>query len=105
LHYDTEFVWPSLEQAYLGSEGFCYGLSSHFGILVDGTVVPCCLDKEGKIPLGDANTKSIESILQNEKAREILNGFRQRKLVNSLCQRCNYIDRFATKSPEVQFSS
>ncbi len=95
LHYDTEFVWPSLDQEILGTEGFCYGLSSHFGILVDGTVVPCCLDKEGNIPLGNANTETIIDILNNPQTQSLLKGFKNRKLTNPLCQRCNYIERFS----------
>lgn len=94
LHFDTEFVWPSLDLPILGTQGKCYGLSSHFGILADGTVVPCCLDKEGKIPLGSLEERSLLEILDNPKSMEILNGFKNRKLVNPLCQRCNYIERF-----------
>ncbi len=94
LHYDTEFIWPALDLPVLGSSGTCYGLTSHFGILVDGTVVPCCLDKEGNIPLGNINETSIHEILDSEKAMSILNGFQNRKLIDPLCQRCNYITRF-----------
>ena len=94
LHYDTEFTWPSLDLPYLGNVGTCYGLTSHFGILAEGTVVPCCLDKEAKIPLGNANTESIESILNSTKALDVLNGFQNRKLVDPLCQRCDYVTRF-----------
>lgn len=99
LHYDTEFVWPDLEQPVLGTQGFCYGLNSHFGILADGTVVPCCLDKEGKIPLGHVQHEPILDILQNSKSQALLKGFAQKKLIHPLCQRCNYIERFdKTKS-------
>lgn len=94
LHYDTEFIWPNLNLPFLGSEGRCYGLSQHFGILADGTVVPCCLDKEGLIPLGDAKTHSLSEILNSETAQNILQGFQNKKLINPLCQRCNYIQRF-----------
>jgi radical SAM protein with 4Fe4S-binding SPASM domain len=94
LHFDTEFTWPALDLPILGSRGTCYGLSSHFGVLADGTVVPCCLDKEGKIPLGHIRESSIASILASEKAQSILNGFKKNKLVEDLCQRCNYITRF-----------
>jgi radical SAM protein with 4Fe4S-binding SPASM domain len=94
LHFDTEFTWPALDLPILGERGTCYGLSSHFGVLADGTVVPCCLDKEGKIPLGNVKEESIEAILGNEKAQKILTGFKNNKLVEKLCQRCNYITRF-----------
>ncbi len=94
LHYDTEFIWPSMDLPVLGTVGSCYGLSSHIGILVDGNVVPCCLDKEGNIPLGKIQDQTVSEILVSEKAQAILKGFQQKKLVESLCQRCQYIERF-----------
>ncbi|MCB0348406.1 MAG: SPASM domain-containing protein, partial [Bdellovibrionales bacterium] len=94
LHYDTEFIWPALHLPVLGTKGFCYGLKSHIGILVDGTVVPCCLDKEGNIPLGNINESSIDEILNSDRSLAIIKGFQQRKLVENLCQRCQYIERF-----------
>lgn len=94
LHFDTEFIWPSLDLPELGKKGTCYGLSSHFGVLADGTVVPCCLDKEGKIPLGHISETPILDILQNEKSQALIKGFKENKLINPLCQKCNYITRF-----------
>ena len=94
LHFDTEFIWPSLDLPVLGTSGTCYGLSSHFGILVDGTVVPCCLDKEAAITLGHVNDSPILSILDSPRAKNMLAGFKQRQLKESLCQRCQYIERF-----------
>jgi radical SAM protein with 4Fe4S-binding SPASM domain len=94
LHFDTEFIWPSLELPVLGVKGTCYGLSNHFGILADGTVVPCCLDKEAAIPLGNIAEESVAAILDSPRAEAILKGFRERKLVEELCQKCQYIERF-----------
>jgi len=94
LHFDTEFVWPALDLPVIGDTGRCYGLSSHFGILVDGTVVPCCLDKEGSIPLGSAHEERIIDILDSPRSLKILRGFRERKLTEELCRRCDYIERF-----------
>jgi radical SAM protein with 4Fe4S-binding SPASM domain len=95
LHFDTEFVWPALELPFLGDQGRCHGLSNHFGILVDGTVVPCCLDKEGRIALGNVSESPVLEILETARAKKILQGFRERKLIEPLCQRCQYIERFA----------
>lgn len=94
LHFDTEFIWPSVDLPILGTKGTCYGLSSHFGILVDGTVVPCCLDKEGAIPLGNIRDQEVLEILDSPRSQALLQGFRQKKLVENLCQRCQYIERF-----------
>ena len=97
LQFDTEFVWPDLSLPVLGQRGTCHGLSTHFGVLVDGTVVPCCLDKEGQIPLGSLASQPIGNILSQPRAREILAGFKRGDLIEPLCQRCNYIERFEGK--------
>ncbi len=94
LHFDTEFTWPSLDLPVLGESGRCHGLSTHFGVLVDGTVVPCCLDKEGGIALGRIQEAPLLEILESQRARAVLNGFRSGKLVEDLCKRCQYIERF-----------
>lgn len=98
LHFDTEFIWPDLNLPTLGIQGTCYGLSSHIGILVDGTVVPCCLDKEGVMDLGNIQDSSLEEILTSSRAMKILLGFKKNKLEESLCQRCQYIERFQKPS-------
>lgn len=94
LHFDTEFIWPSLDLPTLGVQGTCYGLKSHFGIHADGTVVPCCLDKEASIPLGNIKNQSVQDIINSPRAQNILQGFRNRNLVEELCQKCQYIERF-----------
>jgi radical SAM protein with 4Fe4S-binding SPASM domain len=94
LHFDTEFVWPSMDLPEHGNKGRCYGLSSHFGILVDGTVVPCCLDKEGVISLGNIHEQGLEEILASKRAQTIVKGFRRGILEEDLCKRCQYIERF-----------
>jgi len=94
MHYDTEFTWPSLDLPVLGTKGTCYGMRSHIGILVDGTVVPCCLDKEGAIPLGSLNELPLLEILDSPRAQALLKGFQNHRLVEDLCQRCQYIERF-----------
>jgi len=94
LHFDTEFTWPDISLPVLGESGTCYGLRSHFGVLVDGTVVPCCLDKEGNVPLGNLINQPLKEILTSPRARAIVQGFRSRKLMEELCKRCQYIERF-----------
>lgn len=94
LHFDTEFVWPALQLPVLGESGTCYGLRSHFGVLIDGTVVPCCLDKEGNIPLGNLIQQPLHEILATPRAKGMVEGFRNRQLHEELCKRCQYIERF-----------
>lgn len=98
LHFDTEFIWPNLELPVLGDNGSCYGLSSHFGVLADGTVVPCCLDKEASIPLGNVHERTVIEILDSRRAQDMIKGFKQKRLLEDLCQRCQYIERFSDKN-------
>ena len=94
LEYGDRFEWPDRE-APLGSESvFCYGLRDHFGILSDGTVIPCCLDRDGVISLGNVFESPIEEILTSERAQNILRGFDRRHAVEDLCRRCGYARRF-----------
>ncbi len=94
LHFDSRFIWPSMEQAIKSEHGRCHGLKSHIGIHADGTVVPCCLDKEAVINLGNIHNESLEEIYAKNQTKKILNGFNQGRLVHELCKRCDYITRF-----------
>lgn len=94
LHLDTRFVWPDLLLPVLEEKGFCYGLTSHFGVLVDGTVVPCCLDGGGNMALGSIIDDDLNNILNSPRAKVIIKGFRQRKIKEELCKRCDYRTRF-----------
>lgn len=96
LHFDSRFEWPSLEATYQGDRGKCHGLSGHFGIHADGTVVPCCLDTEAKIDLGNCFEKKIDDILCSKRALKMKNGFAKGQLVEDLCKRCSYIKRFTS---------
>ena len=88
------FDWPELSGHELRTRGFCYGLRDQIGILADGTVVPCCLDHDGDIPLGNLFTQSLEEILQSPRAKAIYEGFSRRQAVEALCRRCGYASRF-----------
>jgi radical SAM protein with 4Fe4S-binding SPASM domain len=94
LHFDSRFEWPSLDLPLLGTKGRCHGLISHIGIHADGTVVPCCLDKEALITLGNCLEKDLASILNSDRALAMEHGFKNNNLVEDLCQRCPYIRRF-----------
>jgi radical SAM protein with 4Fe4S-binding SPASM domain len=93
LSMGEKFKWPSLKVEELGERAFCYGLRDHIGILVDGTVVPCCLDGEGSISLGNIFENTIEEILETKRAKDIYEGFSRRKAVEELCKRCGFINR------------
>ena len=94
LNMAEKFEWPDIQIDSLGEEVFCHGLRNQIGILVDGTVVPCCLDSEGNINLGNIFEKSMKDIVEDKRARDIYDGFSRRRAVEELCKKCGYATRF-----------
>ena len=93
LERAEKFEWPDLSAPESGTE-FCLGLRDQIAVLVDGTVVPCCLDHEGDIPLGNLLKEELEDILAGERAKAIYEGFSCRRPTEELCRRCGYASRF-----------
>lgn len=94
LEPGDRFDWPDLEAGDRGERRFCYGLRDQVGVLCDGTVVPCCLDREGDINLGNLFESSLEEIMDTPRARAIYEGFSRRRAVEPLCRSCGYSLRF-----------
>ena len=94
LEWGDRFGWPDKEAEVFGDEVTCYGLRDHFGILSDGTVVPCCLDSDGVIALGNIFDSEIGEILGSERATAMKKGFECRRATEDLCRRCQYAQRF-----------
>jgi radical SAM protein with 4Fe4S-binding SPASM domain len=93
LNQDHEFKWPDLKEPEDEGVGFCYGLRNQVAILVDGTVVPCCLDGEGVINLGNINETHFSEIIESERANNIYDGFSRRYAVEELCRKCGYREK------------
>lgn len=94
VEFGERFEWPDSNAEIKGNKFFCYGLKDQFGILADGTVVPCCLDSDGVINLGNIFSEDINSILSSERATAIAEGFKQGKASETLCKKCGYAQRF-----------
>ncbi|RAW03486.1 radical SAM/SPASM domain-containing protein [Pseudochryseolinea flava] len=94
LHFDSRFEWPSFSLPHQGTHGRCHGTVNHIGIHADGTVVPCCLDKNGAINLGNAKQQSLQDILNSERFVKMRDGFLNGVLVEEFCQHCSFITRF-----------
>lgn len=94
LEWGERFDWPDLSAGDGQAPTFCYGLRDQVGVLVDGTVVPCCLDHEGDIPLGNLFQNSLAEILDSPRARAIYDGFSQGQAREPLCQTCGFARRF-----------
>ncbi len=90
LDYGDKFDWPDLDAPDHGETVRCYGLRDQIGVLCDGTVVPCCLDHEGDIPLGNVFESDLAEILSSPRAAAISDGFDRGIAVEPLCRRCGY---------------
>lgn len=96
LENASKFDWPDSD-APVQQVQFCHGLRDQIGILCDGTVVPCCLDAEGSIALGNIFEQSLDDILQSKRAKALYDGFSNRTPSEELCRRCGYASRFNLK--------
>ena len=94
LSLAERFTWPHAATTDLGDLGRCRGLLDHLAILVDGTVVPCCLDGEGDMALGNLHALGLPEILTTPRALAMLQGFARQRVVEPLCRRCDYRLRF-----------
>lgn len=94
LEHADRFSWPDSEAEDQGESVFCYGLRDHFAVLSDGRVVPCCLDREGVITLGNILEDDLETILASPRAKAMVEGFSCRKATEELCRKCGYARRF-----------
>lgn len=94
LEHGEKFDWPDLAAPDGGKRVFCRGLRDQLGVLCDGTVVPCCLDHEGDLALGNLFTQELSEILDSPRARAIYEGFSRRQAAEPLCRRCGYATRF-----------
>ena len=92
--WEQEFEWPTLSSDFVSDTGFCYGMRHQIAILVDGTVVPCCLDANGQSPLGNIYIRKFADIIQTKRAKEIRHGFENRMAVNALCKHCSFRTKF-----------
>ena len=100
LEFGERFDWPDMSspECLPETDIFCYGLRDQIGVLADGTVVPCCLDADGELALGNLFETDIDSILSSPRACAIYDGFSSRRAAEQLCRRCGYAKRFSKQA-------
>lgn len=89
---NKEFIWPDLNNDYYNEEGTCYALKDHIGILVNGDVIPCCLDANGIIKLGNIYKDDLSDIINSDRYKKMSNGFKNNKKCEELCKKCNFLE-------------
>ena len=91
ISINEEFIWPDLNNNYYCEFGTCYALRDHIGILVDGTIVPCCLDSKGIINLGNIFKDNLSDVINSKRYNDMLIGFKNNKKCELLCKKCKYL--------------
>lgn len=94
LEPGERFIWPGSTENHGPDAQFCYGLRQQIAVLWDGTVVPCCLDGEGRLALGNLFSQKLEDILAGPRAQAIRRGFDRRQPAEDVCRRCGFAARF-----------
>ena len=94
LEYGEKFDWPDMDAEEGTCRLHCLGLRDQIGVLWDGTVVPCCLDHEGDLALGNLFEQDLNQILSSPRSKAIHEGFLRGEAVETLCRRCGYARRF-----------
>lgn len=97
INQDLEFSWPSKFGKTINDNGRCLALKDQIAILVDGTVVPCCLDGNGDIPLGNILEETLEEILSKPKSQLIKKNFENSVITCELCKTCGFLKRLEDK--------
>ncbi|AFI05316.1 radical SAM domain-containing protein [Helicobacter cetorum MIT 99-5656] len=94
LNIQKTFKWPSLNTknpVYKQPKiPYCYGLLKQIAILSNGVVVPCCMDTQASINLGNLNDMSLKDVLNSQKAVAIKTHFLRGEALELLCKNCTY---------------
>ncbi len=92
LDIKEQFEWPINSNNY-SDIGTCYALRYHIGILSNGDVIPCCLDGNGEIVLGNIFKDNLDNIINSNRYQRMLKGFKENKKCEELCKKCNFIEK------------
>lgn len=93
VNKENIFTWPDVNNDIL-VDGFCYGLKTHIAILSNGDIVPCCLDANGEIKLGNIFEDTLDVVLNGDTYKSLLKNFEDNKSLHPLCKSCNFKKRF-----------
>ena len=97
VDFDNMFSWPDLENMPLEKNGTCLGAKTQIAILSNGDVVPCCLDTDAHVLLGNIFKNDLNTILNDEPYKKLVKEFNDHKIENPFCLRCTYRLRFSKK--------
>lgn len=92
LEWGDKFDWPTDDGTLpdSGPRAHCFAMKDHVAVLVDGRVIPCCIDCDGRMELGNLKEKSLAEILSDAPATEFRRKLAEGCLDYPLCRHCNF---------------
>jgi len=92
IHVRTAHGWGTNAKRKLNLP--CYSLWTTFAVLSNGIVVPCCMDYEGNLSIGDANRQSLSEIWFTSKMLQTLRHCHLNNLQHNipLCKNCDIVE-------------
>lgn len=87
-----KFIWPDINNDYYNENGTCYALRDQLAILSDGSVVPCCLDSNNIINLGNIYKQNLNDIINSNRYKKMKQAFANHKSIEELCRHCSFKD-------------
>ena len=90
LNKDNIFIWPNNFKNSDKNQETCLGTRNHIVILIDETVIPCCLDSNGSIKFGNIYLQELDEMLKSNLFNNINQGFKNTKIWHNLCKNCTF---------------
>lgn len=94
ISFANEFTWPVASTSPPSSAGTCLGTRQQLAVLSDLTVVPCCLDSEGAVPLGNLSEKRLSEVMADNRFQRMRDGFEHQEITEPFCRTCSFRLRF-----------
>jgi len=91
IHIRTAHGWATNPKRKLNLP--CYSLWNYFAVLSNGFVVPCCMDYEGKLKIGDVKKESLKDIwLKSFRLQYLRHMHLKGNINNIICKDCDIVE-------------
>lgn len=90
LQRAPRFEWPDGNQQGTQVTKKCYALRDHIAILADGQIVPCCLDADANMLLGNIFTNDLDVIINSDRVVKMREGFSTMRITEEFCKSCGF---------------
>ena len=87
---ETKSIMSQMQNHPKPNKPYCFGSVKQLAILANGIVVPCCIDANGSMPLGNLCVQDFESILKSKPMKTMQKAQHTHKNLPNLCSTCTF---------------